>query len=117
MTQYPDDIDAPQSPQRHPAAGLDGSPAAESGDALDNSAEESVNGSMKSQSLSAAAAEPIGLLARELMPKRAVSYLRVSTREQAERGGREEGFSIPAQRAANKRKAQTIGAVITKEFV
>ncbi len=27
----------------------------------------------------------------------AVSYLRVSTREQAERGGTEEGFSIPAQ--------------------
>ena len=117
MTQYPDDIDAPQSPQRHPAAGLDGSPAAESGDALDNSAEESVNGSMKGQSLPTAAAEPIGLLARELMPKRAVSYLRVSTREQAERGGREEGFSIPAQRAANKRKAKTVGATIVKEFV
>ena len=93
------------------------SPAAESGDALDNSAEESVNGSMKSQSLSAAAAEPIGLLARELMPKRAVSYLRVSTREQAQRGGHEEGFSIPAQRAANKRKAKTVGATIVKEFV
>jgi hypothetical protein len=35
----------------------------------------------------------------------AVSYLRVSTREQAERGGTEEGFSIPAQREANARKA------------
>ena len=31
----------------------------------------------------------------------AVSYLRVSTREQAERGGTEEGFSIPAQPCAS----------------
>ena len=36
----------------------------------------------------------------------AVSYLRVSTKEQAERGGRDEGFSIPAQREANLRKAR-----------
>ena len=63
------------------------------------------------------AADPFAAMSQALTPKRAVSYLRVSTREQAERGGREEGFSIPAQRAANKRKAQTIGAVITKEFV
>ncbi len=34
----------------------------------------------------------------------AVSYLRVSTREQAEPGGTDEGFSIPAQREANARK-------------
>ena len=40
----------------------------------------------------------------------AVSYLRVSTREQAERGGTEEGFSIPAQRHANARKAAELGA-------
>jgi site-specific DNA recombinase len=39
----------------------------------------------------------------------AVSYLRVSTREQAERGGTEEGFSIPAQREANARKADELG--------
>ena len=39
----------------------------------------------------------------------AVSYLRVSTREQAERGGTEEGFSIPAQREANHRKADELG--------
>ncbi len=45
-----------------------------------------------------------------------MSYLRVSTREQARRGGREEGFSIPAQRAANKRKAMSIGAIVSKEF-
>ena len=40
----------------------------------------------------------------------AVSYLRVSTREQAERGCTEEGFSIPAQREANARKADELGA-------
>ncbi|GEC99324.1 recombinase [Kocuria varians] len=47
----------------------------------------------------------------------AVSYLRVSTREQAERGGTEEGFSIPAQREANARKAAGLGARIVREFV
>ena len=51
-------------------------------------------------------------------PKKAVSYLRVSTRGQAERGGgADEGFSIPAQREANKRKASGMGAVVIKEFV
>ena len=44
----------------------------------------------------------------------AVSYLRVSTREQAERGGTEEGFSIPAQREANSRKADELGARIVR---
>ena len=47
----------------------------------------------------------------------AVSYLRVSTREQAERGGTDEGFSIPAQREANQRKAVGLGARIVREFV
>ncbi len=47
----------------------------------------------------------------------AVSYLRVSTREQAERGGTDEGFSIPAQREANARKADELGARIVREFV
>lgn len=47
----------------------------------------------------------------------AVSYLRVSTREQAERGGTDEGFSIPAQRDANRRKADELGARIVREFV
>ena len=48
----------------------------------------------------------------------AVSYLRVSTRGQAERGGgADEGFSIPAQREANKKKALTMGAMVIKEFV
>jgi site-specific DNA recombinase len=47
----------------------------------------------------------------------AVSYLRVSTKEQAERDGDPEGYSIPAQRDANRRKAESIGAVIVEEFV
>ena len=40
----------------------------------------------------------------------AVTYQRVSTKEQASKGGRDEGFSIPAQREANTRKAESIGA-------
>ena len=36
----------------------------------------------------------------------AVLYLRVSTREQAKRGGETEGFSIPAQREACLQKAK-----------
>ena len=53
-----------------------------------------------------------------MTPKFAVSYLRVSTRGQAERGGgHDEGFSIPAQREANKNKAQSLGAFVGKEFV
>ena len=51
-------------------------------------------------------------------PKKAISYLRVSTRGQAERGGGDdEGFSIPAQREANRKKAASLGAIIVKEFV
>lgn len=47
----------------------------------------------------------------------AISTLRVSTREQAERGGTDEGFSIPAQGEANSRKADELGARIVREFV
>src|SRR5690625_6208073 len=47
----------------------------------------------------------------------AVSYLRVSTKEQASKGGQDEGFSIPAQRQANRRKAHEVNAVIVEEFV
>ena len=39
----------------------------------------------------------------------AVTYQRVSTKEQASKGGRDEGFSIPAQREANTRKAESLG--------
>ena len=54
-------------------------------------------------------ANPFTAMATQLTPKRAVSYVRVSTREQAQRGGSEEGFSLPAQREANKRK---VGCVV-----
>ena len=47
----------------------------------------------------------------------AISYLRVSTREQASKGGTDEGFSIPAQRDAVRRKADQLGAAIVEEFV
>ena len=50
-------------------------------------------------------------------PRIAVSYVRVSTRRQAEKGGTEEGFSIPAQRSANAQKAESMGAFVVKEFV
>ena len=64
----------------------------------------------------ALAPDPFTSMAAQLTPKRAVSYIRVSTREQAQRGGSEEGFSLPAQREANKRKAQSMGALVVKEF-
>src|SRR5699024_6975753 len=92
--------------------------------ALDSSAASSVNGDMEPSTFTthtanspAVMADPFAALTHGFAPKRAVSYLRVSTREQAERGGREEGFSIPAQRAANKKKAQSMGAMVVKEFV
>ncbi|SDM76630.1 Resolvase, N terminal domain [Actinomyces ruminicola] len=61
--------------------------------------------------------DPLVAMSQALTPKRAVSYIRVSTREQAERAGTEEGFSIPAQREAHKRKAASMGALVVKEFV
>lgn len=61
---------------------------------------------------------PLQALTGAMTPKFAVSYLRVSTRGQAERGGgADEGFSIPAQREANKKKALSMGAMVGKEFV
>ena len=56
--------------------------------------------------MSELAVQPVG--AKPL----AVMYLRVSTKEQAERGGEREGFSIPAQREACLKKADAIGAVV-----
>jgi site-specific DNA recombinase len=47
----------------------------------------------------------------------AVIYLRVSSKEQAEKGGEAEGFSIPAQREGCKRKAQSLEAAVVEEFV
>lgn len=46
----------------------------------------------------------------------AISYLRVSTKDQATRNGLDEGLLIPAQHEA-QRKAEQLGAVIIKEFI
>jgi len=48
---------------------------------------------------------------------RSVAYLRVSTNEQARRNGEVEGYSLPAQRGAVQRKAETLNASIVEEFV
>ncbi|MFV8241914.1 recombinase family protein [Mycolicibacterium peregrinum] len=47
----------------------------------------------------------------------AVIYLRVSTKDQAQRGGESEGFSIPAQRDACEKHAKTLGADVIMEFI
>lgn len=47
----------------------------------------------------------------------AVIYVRVSTKEQAQRDGDPEGYSIPAQREACRRKATALGAVVVEEFI
>lgn len=48
---------------------------------------------------------------------RAVIYLRVSTKEQAEKGLGEEGFSIPAQREACARHVEDQGWTVVDEYV
>lgn len=53
----------------------------------------------------------------EVPRKVAVSYVRVSTKEQAERDGDPDGYSLPAQLDANRRKAATKHAVVIEEFV
>lgn len=47
----------------------------------------------------------------------ALIYLRVSTKEQARKGGSAEGYSIPAQRTACYTKAAALGAVVDREYV
>jgi site-specific DNA recombinase len=49
--------------------------------------------------------------------RRAVIYLRVSTRDQAERNGDPEGYSIPAQREACLKKAAALGATVEGVYV
>jgi len=48
---------------------------------------------------------------------RAAIYVRVSSTGQMGRDGDEDGYSIPAQLAANKRKAEDLGAEIAKAYV
>src|ERR1035441_6125490 len=47
----------------------------------------------------------------------AILYIRVSTLDQAIRGDQPEGFSIPAQREACKRKAKSLKAIVIDEYV
>lgn len=47
----------------------------------------------------------------------AVIYLRVSSKEQAKKGGEAEGFSLPAQREGCHRKAASLQAAVIEEFV
>jgi site-specific DNA recombinase len=48
---------------------------------------------------------------------RALVYLRVSTMDQAKRGGEAEGYSLPAQREACLAKAESLGAIVVGEYV
>jgi site-specific DNA recombinase len=48
--------------------------------------------------------------------KRAIIYLRVSTSRQADKDFNEEGYSIPAQREACIRKAESLDAIVVEEF-
>lgn len=47
----------------------------------------------------------------------AILYIRVSTLDQAIRGDQPEGFSIPAQREACRRKARSLKATVIDEYV
>lgn len=49
--------------------------------------------------------------------KRAALYLRVSTADQAKRGGQAEGYSIPAQREGCERRAKEHNAIVVDEYV
>jgi site-specific DNA recombinase len=51
------------------------------------------------------------------MSKQALTYIRVSSSQQADKDYDPEGFSIPAQREGCERKARTLDAVIVGEFV
>src|SRR5438309_710160 len=53
----------------------------------------------------------------EQRTKRAVLYLRVSTKDQAGRNGEAEGYSIPAQRLACRQKADALSATVVEEFL
>lgn len=71
---------------------------------------------MVASTLPGAAELVVGTTAPEQLLN-AVLYLRVSTKEQAAKGGEAEGYSIPAQRNACRHKAETLGAVVAEEFV
>ncbi len=49
--------------------------------------------------------------------KRAVIYIRISTKQQAARDGNPEGYSLPTQREACHKKAEQLGAAVVEEYV
>ena len=51
----------------------------------------------------------------EKSSKRAAIYIRVSTKQQAVRDGNPEGYSLPTQREACHKRAESLGAVIDEE--
>ena len=57
------------------------------------------------------------LAADGVSAKTSVLYVRVSTKDQAERDGEADGYSIPAQIEACQRKAQSLGAIVVEAFV
>jgi site-specific DNA recombinase len=62
--------------------------------------------------------DPIAsLIDRPRPPALAVSYLRVSTKEQAEKGGTRRGLLDPRPARGEPRKAEQLGAIIVEEFV
>lgn len=65
--------------------------------------------------MSAARSDAVGN--QHATAKIAVSYARVSTKEQAQRDGDPEGYSLPAQLEANRRKAESLNALVVEEFV
>jgi len=54
---------------------------------------------------------------QEAAAEKALIYLRVSSSQQADKDYDSEGYSLPAQRAACERKAESLGAVVEEEFV
>ena len=68
------------------------------------------------QELQATGAQ-LGEAAAQVRPKQAVIYLRVSTTKQADKDDDAEGYSLPAQREACRRKAEALGAEVVAEFM
>src|SRR5665811_826077 len=60
---------------------------------------------------------PIDIERQVVDEKRAVIYIRVSTKAQAERHGNPEGYSLPTQRLAGRLRAEELGAVVVDEYV
>ncbi len=59
----------------------------------------------------------INTASQDISTKRAVAYIRVSTKAQAERDGNPEGYSLPTQRTACTSRARQLGAVIVDEYI